>query len=234
MNILHNCFYRNTDIFPFSIGEYILSKSFFYEKIYVARKLSLDKLVLSLRLDGDITFCMDDSPKAFGSVTVYCDGRMIGRMSRKDAEKHVLHCGKNGRYRYVARLSRVDYKNLQVRIGIYEKVALEEYMFVGKFPLSNVYLSPDDYDSIKEDSLLSVMEDRHQCDYENEEMETCFKVFDDQNRYLGVIPAEQFDPNGGLDGHHMLAKPVFWNPHEEKIIVGLYVERKHYWHNLLQ
>lgn len=234
MNILCNCFYRNTDIFPFSIGEYILSKSFFYEKIYVARELSLEKLVLSLRLDGDITFCLDDSSKAFGSVRVYCDGRMIGRMSRKDAEKHVLRCGKNGRCRYVARLSRVDYKNLQVRIGIYEKVAWEEYMFVGKFPLCNVCLSPDDYDSIKEDSLLSVMEDRHQRDYENDEIETRFMIFDNQNRYLGMITSEQFDPDGGLDGHHMLAKPAYWNLHEEKIIAGLYVERKHYWHNLLQ
>lgn len=198
-------------------------------------KKSIENLVLSLRLDGDITFCLDDSPKAFGSVAVCCDGRMIGRMSRKDAEKHVLHCRKNDRYRYVARLSRVDMnKNILVRIGIYEKVDLSEYMFAGKFPLCNVYLSPDDYDSIKADSLLSVTEDRHQCDYENEEMETCFKVFDNQNRYLGVIPAEQYDPGDELDGHHMLAKPVFWNPHEEKIIVDLYIERRRRRHDQIQ
>ena len=144
-------------------------------------KKSIENLVLSLRLDGDITFCLDDSPKAYGSVAVCCDGRMIGRMSRKDAEKHVLHCRKNDRYRYVARLSRVDMnKNILVRIGIYEKVDWSEYMFAGKFPLCNVCLSRDEYEHIKKDNVLSVIEDCHQCDYENEEMETCLNVFDDQ------------------------------------------------------
>ena len=234
MNILRNCFYRNTDDFPYSIGEYILFNSFLYEKIYVARKMSLEKLVLSLRLDGDITFSLDDSPKAFGSIAVYCDGRMIGRMSRKDAEKHVLRCGKNGRCRYVARLSRVDYKNLYVRIGIYEKVDWNEYIFVGKFPLHDVCLSLDDHDSIKEGSLLSVIEDRYQSDEENDEMENRLMIFDNQNRYLGTITAKQYVPDDELDGHHMLAKPVSWNPHGEKIIVGVYIERRHRRHDQIQ
>ncbi len=210
-------------------------KSFFFEKIYADMKKSIENLVLSLRLDGDITFCLDDSPKAYGSVAVCCDGRMIGRMSRKDAEKHVLHCRKNDRYRYVARLSRVDMnKNILVRIGIYEKVDWSEYMFAGKFPLCNVCLSRDEYEHIKKDNVLSVIEDCHQCDYENEEMETCLNVFDDQNRYLGTITAKQYVPDDELDGHHMLAKPVSWNPHGEKIIVGVYIERRHRRHDQIQ